>query len=285
MRRRPIFYLLVLSAAFAAGCDSTTSPPFEEWAYRHTRPFWSPSGDRVAFTRTDLGSVGIWSVDTSGGNLQLLHAGDVGGGTWSPDGQWIAFYQLGQILARSVNSESLRVLVNGPRSIRPAWSPDGRTLAFIRDGVVALDLASGVERTVAIAGSYVQWFPGTRSILIGVVQAEPSSTAFRLERADVDSLLTRDLFTLRTTDDSGFFVPTPDGATVLFGSKPIDRRANVWSVTLGNLQLHQLTFDGGDYPAVSPDGRWVVYTRTAADDGGLWLMRTDGSAKRRLTQP
>jgi WD40 repeat protein len=229
--------------------------------------------------------VGIWSVDTSGGGLQLLHTGDIAGGTWSPDGQWIAFYQVGQIIARSVSSESLRVFVNVPGSIRPAWSSDGRTLAFIRNGVVALDLSSGGERLVAVAGSYVQWFPGTRSILIGVAQAEPSSNAFLLQRADVDSLLIRDLFTFRTSDDCGFFVPTPDGTTVLFGRKPFDRRADVWSVTLGTYQLRQLTVDGGDYPAVSPDGHWVAYTRTTPDDGGLWLMRTDGTAKRRLTQP
>ncbi|MER3524356.1 MAG: hypothetical protein C4326_09885 [Ignavibacteria bacterium] len=50
-------------------------------------------------------------------------------------------------------------------------------------------------------------------------------------------------------------------------------------------QLSQLTVDGGDYPAWSPDGTRIVYTRTSAGDGGLWIMNADGSGARRLTSP
>jgi len=47
----------------------------------------------------------------------------------------------------------------------------------------------------------------------------------------------------------------------------------------------RLTDDGGDYPAWSPDGKMIVYTRTTAGDGGLWIMNAEGGGKRRLTRP
>jgi len=53
-----------------------------------------------------------------------------------------------------------------------------------------------------------------------------------------------------------------------------------------------LTNDPGDEdPAVSPDGRWVAFTRyihvdgTEGSTGALFLMRSDGSDLRRLTSP
>lgn len=283
MRHRLFVLFLLLAAAFLIGCKLPTDPPFEASAYRHIRPCWSPSGHRIAFTRTDVGSVGLWSVDSNGADLQLHHAGDIGGGTWSPDGEWIAFYEVGQILAQGVNNDSIRVLVTVPGSIRPSWSPDGSTLAFVRNGIVALNLSAGTETLLSSQGSYVQWFPGTNALLVGLAISDAASNAFTLLRIDIDSLGGRDLVTIRTNDDCGFFVPSPDGSTIFFGRKPYDRRAEVWSVKPALQQVTQLTSDGGDYPVVSPNGQWVVYTRTAPDDGGLWLMRPDGSGKKRLT--
>ena len=286
MRCPPVFGVIVAALILLSGCESSTAPGTSDLStYRHIRPFWSPGSDRIAFTNTDAGSLGIWSVDTNGSNLRSIHAGDIGGGTWSPDGQWVAFYQLGQIVARKVDSDSLRVLVTGPGSIRPTWSTDGRTLAFIRSGVMTLDLTSGVESWVSPVGTFVHWIPNTRSVLIGVSYIEAGQYAYVVQRANVDSAIVRDLFTLRTVDDCAFFVPSPDGSTVFFGRKPLDEQPQVWSVSVTTLQSRQLTTDGGDYPAVSPNGQWIAYTRTAADDGGLWLMRTDGTGKRRLTQP
>ncbi len=285
MSHRILLLCSMFAAALLAGCDASTDSPIEASAYRHIRPFWSPTGHRIAFTRIDAASLGLWSVDSNGADLRLLHAGDVGGGSWSPDGEWVAFYGAleRQILAHSVMTDSVRVLVNAPSGIRPAWSPDGSTLAFVRNGVVVMNLGAGTETLLSTQGSYVQWFPGTNALLVGVAVSDAASNAFVLLRIDIDSLDTRELVTIRTNDDCGFFVPSPDGSTIFFGRKPYDLRAEVWSVKPALQQVTQLTSDGGDYPAVSPNGQWVVYTRTAPDDGGLWLMRPDGSGKKRLT--
>jgi Tol biopolymer transport system component len=120
-------------------------------------------------------------------------------------------------------------------------------------------------------------------VTVGYVEA--GQYAYVLQRAQVDSAIVHDLMTLRTADDCAFFVPAPDGSTVYFGRKPADGRSQVWSISLTTFVARQLTTDGGDYPAVSPNGQWVVYTNTNPNEGGLWLMRKDGSDKRRLTRP
>lgn len=61
----------------------------------------------------------------------------------------------------------------------------------------------------------------------------------------------------------------------------------------GHAPERQLTHDGGNLqPALSPDGQWLAFRHTiippAVGEYGtatseLWLMRTDGSGKRRLT--
>lgn len=287
MQRPPIIAVLLLASLVFNSCENTS--PLDQSglsAYRHIRPFWSPSGSRIGYTDGDINHLGIWSVDSLGGSAALIQpGGDLSGGSWSADGQWVAFARLGQIVLRKVESDSLRVLVTIPGSLRPTWSTDGRTIAFIRNGVRASDVASGVESWVSSAGTYVHWIPNSRSVLVTVVGMEAGQFAYGLQRVQVDSAIAQDLMTFRTYDDCAFFVPSRDGRTVYFGRKPGDGRSQVWSLSLTTFEARQLTTDGGDYPAVSPDGEWIVYTRTTPDDGGLWLMRKDGTEKRRLTNP
>jgi Tol biopolymer transport system component len=197
----------------------------------------------------------------------------------------VTFAQLGQIRIRKVDGDSTRILVATPTSLRPSWSSDGRTIAFIRNGVRAVDVSTGVESWVSSVGSYVHWFADSRSVLATAVEVEAGLPAYQLQRIDVGSGLVQDLMTFRTSDDCAFFVPAHDGGSVFFGRMPRDGRSQVWSLSLTTLQATQMTTEGGDYPSVSPDGQWIVYTNTDPNEGGLWKMRVDGSEKRRLTRP
>jgi hypothetical protein len=76
-------------------------------------------------------------------------------------------------------------------------------------------------------------------------------------------------------------VATPDaaalGPSLVFASD----RAGTWQAyALHDGALAQLTFGAAasTRPAPSPDGRWILFARA----GGLWRMRPDGSAQRRV---
>jgi TolB protein len=46
----------------------------------------------------------------------------------------------------------------------------------------------------------------------------------------------------------------------------------------------QLTSDGGSFPSVSPDGRWVIYSVAVSGAFRIWKVSIDGGEPVRLTE-
>lgn len=287
MRTLP-YVLLAGLLTLSLGCETTDvgeSGPFE--AYEHLRPTWSPDGMSVAFTARIDGILGIYAVDTSGANLRRIHDGDALGLSWSPDGQSIAYSQSNLIYRVPVTLDNPTLIVPVAPSIRPSWSPDGGRVAYIRNGLRVVELATGLDTELYPYGTYPSWRPDGNAVMIYEVQSDGATGGVRFDVFLIDptTLNRSDIHSLATFDDCGFFVMSPDGQHLYFSRKPIGALSQIRRVSVGSGTEIGLTSDGGDYPAVSADGEWIVYTRTAQDDGGLWLMRKDGTAKRRLTTP
>ncbi|WP_251980640.1 TolB family protein [Salinibacter ruber] len=112
-------------------------------------PEWSPSGDRIAFTRDpdttarDTTEARIYTVDPDGSDLRQV-AEDKAIGlspAWSPDGSRIAFTAPGPgaIFTIRPDGSDLRQVTDRSNvdgnfgDISPAWSPDGSRIAFSSD--------------------------------------------------------------------------------------------------------------------------------------------------------
>jgi Tol biopolymer transport system component len=78
---------------------------------------------------------------------------------------------------------------------------------------------------------------------------------------------------------------SPDGRSIVVGLET-DTGAGIAIVSATGTGVHNLTPKGFQGQAsFSPDGQLIVYERDVAQgDNGVWLMRTDGSEKRRLTR-
>jgi Tol biopolymer transport system component len=137
-------------------------------------PTWSPTGDRIAFSRSGAGGdTSIRVVAATGGREQVLIRSDeieYLDPAWSPDGTKIAFgsdRQNGGIFVMSPDGSNVRKLT-GATGLdppgAPAWSPDGSRIAFVGDiGAEPLTIyvmnADGSGKTLLGPGSEPAWSP------------------------------------------------------------------------------------------------------------------------------
>ncbi|MEA2467132.1 MAG: hypothetical protein QOJ57_1258, partial [Thermoleophilaceae bacterium] len=85
-------------------------------------PDWSPSGRRLALSRSD----GLWVSDARGRHARRVVAGQVGTPAWSPSGRWIAFSYGSDLAVVRTDGSRLRTVrhpIGGLPLTDPAWQP------------------------------------------------------------------------------------------------------------------------------------------------------------------
>jgi len=221
--------------------------------------------------------------------MTLVHAGDGIGASWSPDGLFIAYSGGSQLYRVPIGSDVPEVIPTQGTAIRPAWSPDGTQIAYVNTdvGLRAVRLLTGENRTLYPYGTYPSWRPDGVSILAYELftNGSTNATTYVLFTVNESTLQRSEVFALTTFDDCAFFSVSPDGQYLVFSRLQPTGYPQVRRLSIATSAEIGLSLDGGDYPAISPDGEWVVYTRVIEGDGGLWLVRMDGSERRRLTSP
>ena len=159
--------------------EQITTGPFED-----ASPAWSPDGTKIAFVSTRQGpdpdrhqNSDIYVVDAKAGaeprQLTTYIGADDGRPSWSPDGQWIAYFQGDETkyLAYDINklaiipaaggaAKVLTAALDRPVSGQISWSPDGKTLTF----TVSDDRADYVGRTTTAGGAVEKLTTGRHTV-------------------------------------------------------------------------------------------------------------------------
>jgi eukaryotic-like serine/threonine-protein kinase len=223
-------------------CDSDASNPVQLTSFRGpevTTPRWSPDGARIAFDSNAEGEFDIWIISANGGKPQRMtyDLANDGNPSWSRDGRWIYFDS-----ARTGAQQVWKIPANGGEAIQvthdggfaPIESPDGRFLYYVTNLIGASLLKMPVEGG-----------PATK-ILEGL-----------------DNYLN-----LAVVDKGVYFVPssgTTNGSSIQFFSLATHQMRLISNIRKTNdFALSGL--------AVSPDGKWILYTQADQVSSELMLV-------------
>jgi TolB protein len=192
---------------------------------------WSPSGDRLAFTRSRAGRPSqVYVLQADGTGLTRVSRGTLGGSdpTWSPDGRRMAFVRQGDIWVMDADGSHAHALTRTAAvEADPAWSPLGGKIAFtdatgFPNQVFTIDESGGNRVGITPAGTddtAPDWSPdGTRLALARETLVEWSMG-----------------------DGHGITTVRPDGSDPQIVLPP---------------DYHV----GSDQPAWSPDGEWLAFS-------------------------
>ncbi len=172
--------------------------------------------------------------------------GDELGGTFSPDGNEVAFYwgkHAGKrgIYRKSIGSETMKLVVaesgNDEFSYSPSWSPDGQTIAFLRRNpnretwLWSVSASGGVPRC-----------------LLRLAQAHPNSVGMNV-------LLANEQHIAWTADGNWLYIPMSDSPEL----------TGIYRLSVRSGEMERITrppVNSKDFaPALAPDGRKLAFIR------------------------
>ena len=133
--------LLLSAALVAVGVAGAALPTAAGAAYPGQNGLFAVEGDTFP---------GIWTVTPNGGGLKRLtpSQGLPMNPSWSPDGQWIAYVQNGELWKMRADGTAKRRLAGGLGAdigTNVSWSPNGARLAFDRNRDLWSVSANGLD--------------------------------------------------------------------------------------------------------------------------------------------
>ena len=228
-------------------------------------------------------------------------------GTWmsldvSPDGQRIVFDMLGDLYTMPIAGGKATPLTSGMAfDAQPRFSPDGQKVVFVSDAsggdnvwTVSLDLLDTTQVTRGNGALYVspEWTPDGEYIVAsrsGGLGGVAKINQYKAEGGSPIPLI-RGPAQLKTLG-AAF---APDGQTMWFAGRTGDWEYNAlmpqyqlfrYDRKTGEQQLMTNRYGSGFRPAVSPDGKWLVYGSRYNAKTGLRIRDLTTGDERWLAYP
>lgn len=223
-------------------------------------PRWSPERQMLAYV-SEAQEAGDSGSDLFAISLESLEVDQVTFeapteelGDWSPDGEWLIFYNVGPeeergLWLRNPTGVNLLRLTEGHDS-QPSWSPNGKYISFVRQ-----------EENVRV-----------------IYVAQP---------ADGDSWGGGVEETPLTNGDFDEYSPVwhPNSKTLAFVSTR-DGNPEIYTMQADGDDLQRLTNNNAEEasPVWSPDGKRLAFVTRLYGSADIFVMNADGTEQRRLTK-
>jgi eukaryotic-like serine/threonine-protein kinase len=270
----------------------------------HDAPRWTPdSAAIIYYSAAPNGANGhLWRVSTLGGTPRRI-APATGGCDVSHDGRRLAFFQATDggvaLVTTALDGSSPTTLLALNAEFRydgPRWSPDDREIAFNQTGtlfVARLDVVTihGLARRTLATSGWLRghaWLPDGSAIVYssstGSTLAYPPTNNLRIVGAD--GRRDRQL----TFGDLSYTEPDIRESGRLLASR-VRGRSDIWRFPIDGSPADnvrsavRITHQTGQIqvPALSPDGRTLVYVSDSGGHSNLWMAAEDGSGATQLT--
>jgi TolB protein len=243
----------------------------------------------------------VYRVDSDGHDVvPLTPAGQTAlSPAWSPDGQRLAYTQLGEgrggVVVRPASGGPGFVAPGSETAlnITPAFSPDGRTLAFAHSSERGTDIytANVAERCCAqrltvgrFADNLSPTFSpdGRRIAFISTRAGPPQLYVMAADGTDQELLASFDFGATGSTNAPDW---SPDGASVVF-HREVSGSPQIFLVDVGARRVRQLTSSGrNEDPTWAPDGRHVAFISDRSGRRQIWIVDIDTGRVRQLGTP
>lgn len=211
----------------------------------------------------------------------------------SPDRRWVAFDGAApgkpaisdfDIQLVQLDGSGLRTLTDSTDwDVDAQWSPDGTSLAFTRmpprggwlESWIWVVGADGTGLRRIARGQSARWSPDGTRLVLDAPTARSKGDIFIVQ---ADGSGRRLVFASPEPDQPAGW--SPNGRRILFTrfTDSSGRRSDVYTVNVDGSGLRRL--GSGVAGCWSPDGTRILYADSYL--GRLWIMKADGSGKRRL---